>query len=49
MKTKTKKDCFALNEYGRCTALRVKKCEGCNFYKTKERFDKELKLIEKTK
>jgi hypothetical protein len=31
------KDCFAYRRNG-CTALKVKKCEGCSFYKTKEQF-----------
>ena len=30
------KDCFAYKN-NRCTALIVKNCEGCNFYKTKEK------------
>lgn len=29
------KDCFAYKN-NRCTALIVKNCEGCNFYKTKD-------------
>lgn len=29
------KDCFAYTHRG-CRALKVKNCEGCNFYKTKE-------------
>lgn len=28
-------DCFAYKN-GKCTALKVKDCEACNFYKTKE-------------
>lgn len=31
------RDCFAYRR-GSCTALKVKKCVGCNFYKTKEQF-----------
>jgi hypothetical protein len=30
-------DCFAYRRNS-CTALKVKKCEGCSFYKTKEQF-----------
>jgi hypothetical protein len=32
------RDCFA-HRRGSCTALKVKKCEGCSFYKTKEQFE----------
>ena len=38
-----KEDCFALNEYKRCTALIKRECKGCNFYKSKEQFDKDRK------
>lgn len=42
------KDCFAYRRNG-CTALKVRKCEGCSFYKTKEQFrlgqEKALKRI----
>ena len=31
------KDCFAYRRNG-CTALKVKKCEGCSFYKTKKEY-----------
>ena len=31
-------DCFAYRR-GSCTALKVKTCEGCSFYKTKEQFE----------
>jgi hypothetical protein len=31
------KDCFAYKHNG-CTALKVRRCEGCSFYKTKEQF-----------
>ncbi len=31
-------DCFAYKRNS-CTALKVKKCEGCSFYKTKEQFE----------
>jgi hypothetical protein len=34
------KDCFAYKN-NRCTALIVKNCEGCNFYKTKEKSEEE--------
>jgi len=30
-------DCFAY-KHNRCTALKVKQCEGCSFYKTKEQY-----------
>lgn len=40
--------CFAYANRA-CTALKVKKCEGCNFYKTKEEAEasrlKALKII----
>lgn len=29
-------NCFAYKN-GKCKALKVKECEGCNFYKTKEK------------
>jgi hypothetical protein len=32
------KDCFAYKHNG-CTALKVRKCEGCSFYKTKEQYE----------
>ena len=32
------KDCFAYRRNG-CTALKVRKCEGCSFYKTKEQYE----------
>ena len=31
-------DCFAYKRNS-CTALKVKQCEGCSFYKTKEQFE----------
>jgi hypothetical protein len=31
-------DCFAYKRNS-CTALKVKKCEGCSFYKTKEQYE----------
>lgn len=31
-------DCFA-HKRNSCTALKVKQCEGCSFYKTKEQFE----------
>lgn len=31
------KDCFAYRQNG-CTALKIRKCEGCSFYKTKEEY-----------
>ena len=34
------RDCFAFRR-GSCTALKVKKCVGCSFYKTKEQFKKD--------
>jgi hypothetical protein len=30
-------NCFAYKQNG-CTALKIKKCEGCSFYKTKEQY-----------
>jgi hypothetical protein len=30
-------DCFAYRRKG-CSALKIKKCDGCSFYKTKERY-----------
>jgi hypothetical protein len=30
-------DCFAYRRNS-CSALKVKKCEGCSFYKTKEQY-----------
>lgn len=46
--------CFADNA-GKCTALNVKKCKGCNFYKTHEEArisrktaKKRLKSLDKT-
>ena len=32
------KYCFAYKHNG-CTALKVRKCEGCSFYKTKEQYE----------
>jgi hypothetical protein len=32
------KDCFAYKGNS-CTALKVKQCEGCGFYKTKEQYE----------
>lgn len=32
------KYCFAYKHNG-CTALKVRKCEGCSFYKAKERYE----------
>ncbi|HHW91192.1 MAG TPA: hypothetical protein GX735_00635 [Firmicutes bacterium] len=32
------KDCFAYKP-GSCSALKVKRCEGCWFYKTKDQFE----------
>lgn len=32
--------CFAYKNK-RCTALKVKNCEGCNFYKTKDKAEEE--------
>ena len=37
-------DCFA-NKRNRCTALKVKQCEGCSFYKTKEQFELERQKV----
>ena len=34
------KDCFA-HKRNSCTALKVKDCEGCGFYKTKEQFKRD--------
>lgn len=34
------KDCFAYKNK-RCTALKVKDCEGCDFYKTKDKVEEE--------
>ncbi len=31
-------DCFAFKRNG-CTALKVKDCDGCSFYKTKEQYE----------
>lgn len=31
-------DCFAYKRNS-CTALKVKQCDGCSFYKTKEQFE----------
>jgi len=31
-------DCFAYKRNS-CTALKIKQCEGCSFYKTKEQFE----------
>lgn len=31
-------DCFAYKQNS-CTALKVKQCEGCSFYKTKEQYE----------
>ncbi len=31
-------DCFAYKRNS-CTALKVKQCEGCSFYKPKEQFE----------
>lgn len=35
-------DCFAYRRKG-CSALKVKKCDGCSFYKTKERYLRDQK------
>ncbi len=37
------KDCFAYKHNG-CTALKVRNCEGCSFYKTKERYQLDRQL-----
>jgi hypothetical protein len=40
-------DCFAYRRNS-CTALKVKKCEGCSFYKTKEQFKQDqLKALKR--
>lgn len=31
-------DCFAY-KHNSCTALKVRQCEGCSFYKTKEQYE----------
>jgi hypothetical protein len=36
-------DCFAYKHNG-CTALKVKQCEGCSFYKTKEQYQLDRQL-----
>lgn len=36
------KDCFAYVNAFTCRALRVKKCENCSFYKSKEQHLKDL-------
>jgi hypothetical protein len=35
-------DCFAYRRKG-CSALKVKKCDGCSFYKTKEQYLRDQK------
>ncbi len=35
-------DCFAYRRKG-CSALKIKKCDGCSFYKTKERYLRDQK------
>lgn len=43
------KDCFAYKN-NRCTALIVKNCDGCGFYKTKEEAEEgQRKSIERIK
>ena len=40
-------DCFAYRRNS-CTALKVKKCEGCSFYKTKKQYElDQLKAMER--
>ncbi|WP_296972593.1 hypothetical protein [Tepidanaerobacter sp. EBM-38] len=40
-------DCFAY-KHNSCTALKVRQCEGCSFYKTKEQYELDRqKAIEK--
>ncbi len=40
-------DCFAYRGTS-CTALKVKKCEGCSFYKTKKQYElDQLKAMER--
>jgi hypothetical protein len=35
-------DCFAYRRKG-CSALKIKKCDGCSFYKTKEQYLRDQK------
>jgi len=35
-------DCFAYRRNS-CSALKVKKCDGCSFYKTKEQYLRDQK------
>ena len=37
--------CFA--DLGSCKILKVKKCEGCKFYKTEEQLEVEKKIVTK--
>lgn len=37
-------ECFALI-YGKCKALKVRNCEACSFFKTKEQADEEQKKV----
>jgi hypothetical protein len=40
-------DCFAYKHNG-CTALKVKQCDGCSFYKTKEQYElNQQKVLER--
>lgn len=41
-----KKDCFALKDNGRCSALTQIDCENCAFYKTKEAHKKQVMELE---
>ena len=40
-------DCLLINTNG-CTALKVKQCDGCSFYETKEQYElNQQKVLER--
>ncbi len=39
-------DCFAIKN-SRCKALKVKQCEGCGFYKSREQFKQDIEKVNK--